>query len=430
MVPRLAFTFVPNNPIPFFATILGLMGVTTRAGAKRAHNEAETNQSRGSERSGDRTNQRNWNRKLARRRRAKQGGSGSQESTSYDSEASSSDRSSEEPLLKKQRTRGYPRAIKTPKKKAAPDQPFRFLDLAAELRNRIYSFAISDSDYSTWENPAPVLMRRPVYNIIQIFNSNYAALVPNETRPYAGLLAVNKQIRSEYRPLSLGSTCIRLRPYQLKPFLSTFYPPPKPNTQNAQNAAPPSNQYTNAPKLLQISWDHDDKKTHMKPMNLIPYFNLLAHTPSTRTTTTAPTMEFVPHFLSEGARPSCTICGNRHVTAQNALNTNVEIATYSYCRHLNAFLAHANEAWLEDIRKNSVIEVQVHASGPETNDETDLKVVLKFSKEGVAECLDTFQGGLMEAADAYFERVGMKGTEWFEAIEWEISVTVASATVA
>ncbi|KAF2638772.1 hypothetical protein P280DRAFT_550869 [Massarina eburnea CBS 473.64] len=343
------------------------MTVTTRAGAKRAHEEA-TNQSHQDD-SGS--------------------SHGSQSSSDSPSSSSGSSGSQSERLLaipaKKRR-----RTLKDYWKATVPEgQPFRILDLPAELRNRVYNFAMDPSSYSGWKNAALIRSRNraPV--------RLYGTVKPSPTRPFTGLLAVNKRIRNEYGPLARRNACIRLLPYQINPFFSTYHRPPNYN-------------YANSPKLLQISWDHSYNDSHMLPMNL-----MRAHCPTT-------TIEFVPHHLANNEDPVCSACEDRHWSYNPPAAIADEIKSYDYLTHLNAFLAHDNKTWLQDIRDGKVESVEAAHCGEEGN--TALHVILRFTREGAKECFK--EEPILDAAEAYFNKVGIKDRDFYKSVDMYVTTKV------
>jgi hypothetical protein len=86
------------------------------------------------------------------------------------------------------------------------DMPFRFLDLAPELRNHIYNFATS-----TFKRPVK-LSHRP------------ARTNDPQAQSVLALTQVCKQVRAEFQPLYMTAALIDIDLSDMEAFLSTFSP--------------------------------------------------------------------------------------------------------------------------------------------------------------------------------------------------------------
>ncbi|KAH7120763.1 hypothetical protein B0J11DRAFT_490320 [Dendryphion nanum] len=125
----------------------------------------------------------------------------------------------------KQRTSKRKRSIVdanlAPHKYRKPNQPFRFLDLPGELRNRIYEYAAEDTS-RTWP-----LIRVQTPKAKRILRSKplSPSIVEEIPFPYLGFTQSCTQIRSEFRCLWMQGHRTFLN--TLGRYLSTFYPNPR-----------------------------------------------------------------------------------------------------------------------------------------------------------------------------------------------------------
>jgi len=65
---------------------------------------------------------------------------------------------------------------------------------------------------------------------------------PSSNRQFLALAQTCKQLRSEYRPLWLRNSVLRLWPDDVRPYTNVFYHGPE--------------EYASAPKSLFVAWDH------------------------------------------------------------------------------------------------------------------------------------------------------------------------------
>jgi hypothetical protein len=151
-------------------------------------------------------------------------------------------------------------------------EPFRFLDLSAELRNLIYDYAVEDCNAQEY---APLVHK--------------VASKPYDTRlwQYLALAQTCKQIRNEYRPLWMRDAAVRFSsiPQSIQ-YIATWMP----------NEA----DLKHAPKLLQIAWEHDmDKTTAMR--DITPLLRIRAFCSSFH-------CAVVPYNVVMGKSPDWDMC--------------------------------------------------------------------------------------------------------------------------
>ncbi|KAI4636340.1 hypothetical protein J4E83_001294 [Alternaria metachromatica] len=201
----------------------------------------------------------------------------------------------------------------------------QFLELPAEIRNRIYHFAeegVYDDDDDLIR---PLLLKRSKV-------ASDSTSVPHllSTLRYRALTQVCKQIRTEYRPMWLRQSrfCVELP--TLAHFISAYYPKVA--------------DYQNAPKLLLISWDHgqlgdeleegyggDEESMEDVLTNITLLARLRAHCPT-----------FTVNFAS-----------------RQVLEDDVPNVAYGYLDALDAFLANTNENWLKMLRSTTILQPRV-----------------------------------------------------------------------
>jgi hypothetical protein len=181
-------------------------------------------------------------------------------------------------------------------------------------------------------------------------------------RQFFPLTQVCKQIRTEYRPLWLRGSYIRLSVHDLPRWFNTFYP----HTIDLKHA----------PKNLQISWWHEEDDEEDLVLDITPLIQLRAHCPTFD-------VSFIPHKVAEHIFPKpelCEACEERMMMLIDCDTSEDEDAEYemelldlcecdgefqefhykdyeidctdeiAYTEDLKAFIMNDNEAWLEDNR--------------------------------------------------------------------------------
>ncbi|KAF2792517.1 hypothetical protein K505DRAFT_362831 [Melanomma pulvis-pyrius CBS 109.77] len=99
---------------------------------------------------------------------------------------------------------------------------FRFLDLHAELRNYIYEYAVEQKINNVRTGNGTRLKKAPAGTTANsLANANHTH---ESTRAFFGLTQVNRQIRSEYRPLYLKQNAVYIEVDSIPEYIETFYP--------------------------------------------------------------------------------------------------------------------------------------------------------------------------------------------------------------
>jgi hypothetical protein len=210
--------------------------------------------------------------------------------------------------------------------------------MSAELRNRIYDFA-KEAGFATFAPP-------PLFSTSKPATSGRPF---NVGRRFFALTQTSKQIRSEFRPLWLRGSSIRIKFDDIDRFIDTFY----------GTVA----EYDNAPKLLIISWDDhydEDSPDDLDDVlfDVAPLLRLRAFCPTS-------SINFVPHRLSEFDLPNarCGDCGhslycdcNSKCEHEDVMEKAHDILNdiYSYTEALDEILANNTEAWLGILRGTSL----------------------------------------------------------------------------
>ncbi|KAI4952811.1 hypothetical protein J4E91_003285 [Alternaria rosae] len=254
-----------------------------------------------------------------------------------------------------------------------------FLELPAEIRNRIYYYAKEKVfvDYEDWDDPTPPLL---------VKNTKTAAdstIVPHvlSTLRYRALTQICKQIRTEYRPIWLRQSCFCIELSTVAQFIVTYYPKVL--------------DYQNAPKLLVISWDHgqigaeseedcddDVESTEDVLTNIALLTRLRAHCPTL-------TVNFISRRVLEDDEPNimCFECGHS-IHCGCGIDCDHEDTwgealwrmkwSYQYLEALNAFLANTNENWLKLFRGTA--NLQTHVEFTFYINTQRLTIYIRFSK--------------------------------------------------
>ncbi|KAF2870432.1 hypothetical protein BDV95DRAFT_595933 [Massariosphaeria phaeospora] len=222
------------------------------------------------------------------------------------------------------------------------------LTLSGEVRNRIY-------DYVTTSNH---LWKDAYAPLIAPLSGKKSGETPKRPDNWMwtsfAFTQTCKQIRSEYRPIWLRSSDIRIQYHDVDRFLSTFY------------VSPPDMQ--NGPMRLQISWAGE-----MRNDNIIDILPLLRLAASGSSGSRASIM-FIPHVLAEGLQyRKCWPCGRldddpdyyefevevpcrkcayfRKHDDLNALNK------HEHLSFLNGVLESNNKTWRTAIREGNLAAV-------------------------------------------------------------------------
>lgn len=270
--------------------------------------------------------------------------------------------------------------------------------LWVELRNRIYDFA-TEASYEGWLDPPPFLMHHccDVKKQWPMTNTYFTA------RKFFGLTQVCKQIRAEYRPLWLRNSSVRIHLSHLNLFLQVFHEP----------------RWTieTSPKLLQISWDHnDDFARGQHPFDITKLLHLRAHCPSTK-------IEFVAHGLAEGEGPDleddCWVCMEdpdsdaddpdyecHHGEAMYEDWVDFMMREYWYLRGLNRFLSKKDPTWLAQIREHGILQVHLTLESLHGGE----GVVIGLSHKAASRIKG--KGSLITLAENYLKSVGLADEDW------------------
>lgn len=229
----------------------------------------------------------------------------------------------------------------------------------------------------------------------------------SSARNYFGLTQVCKQIRTEYRPLWMRNSSVRVKLEALRLWMWVFYAG--------------KHQHQNAPQLLQISWaNEDDSSSSERMLDLTPLIQLRAHRPTF-------TVEFVADALVEGlGRPLvsgelCSVSGEPLLTQEDRQAKYddwilMQEAEHSYLPALNEFLAHDNARWLSHIRDHKVCRVNC------TIDSWFSKptVFIRFPTDGMPKD-DENQG---EGIRGYLKKVGILDLPAYQELGVEVSFKV------
>ncbi|KAJ4358646.1 uncharacterized protein N0V89_003230 [Didymosphaeria variabile] len=219
-------------------------------------------------------------------------------------------------------------------------RPIGFLDLPAELRNRVYDYAVESEPFNT--DLVPLLTYRPMTQ-----NTWSTKHLARSTRKHFGLTQVCKRVRIEYLPLWKCNVWLKISYHDFYSFVDTFY------AQHEED--------TPAPKWLQIVSDHGGGLDDLpKPrVDLLRFLRFGIRFSATE-------IEFIPRGHAElykpergpdyrlGECPNCWEEGDgitRH--SGNA---------WAEHRHLHTaweFLRHNNADWLADIKSGFIAEARI-----------------------------------------------------------------------
>ncbi|KAF1846130.1 uncharacterized protein K460DRAFT_377418 [Cucurbitaria berberidis CBS 394.84] len=262
-----------------------------------------------------------------------------------------------------------------------------FLELPPELRNRIYHFAQEIHFHPHGEVP-PLLVKTTKATVLQ---------QPYSARKFFALTQACKQIRSEFRPLWLRKSALRIEMKNVRPFITTYYPK--------------TEEYKNAPSLLMVSWDHGDGEDDDVLSDVTLLCHLRAHSPTF-------TAEFVSRRLVDFDLPNvdCWDCGHsihcdcgidcEHEDARDEAICDL-IGDHFYLRIVNKVLANSSEAWLKGVREDTQKDMKVEF----TFDTVDQRatIYIRFLKGGAPALFD--KKDMYNTAIRYLEQMGMLDLE-------------------
>jgi hypothetical protein len=212
----------------------------------------------------------------------------------------------------------------------------RYANLNSELRNRIYHFA-AEAEFESDGRVPPVITRSRQ-------EPTAATAHSPSGRTFVGLAQSCKQIRSEYRVLWLRGSSIRIKLEDVQSYMTTFYPE--------------AEDYCNAPKLLLISWDHENNGCDEDVLfDITLLLHIRAFCPSN-------VIQFVCRRLVEYDLPDidCFECGHNitctcraecdHEDTIEEVMFDVHV-DYHYMMVLNELLANSNGTWLKSLRDDA-----------------------------------------------------------------------------
>ncbi|KAF1954969.1 hypothetical protein CC80DRAFT_505808 [Byssothecium circinans] len=278
-----------------------------------------------------------------------------------------------------------------------------FLSLPAELRNVIYKYAIEKENAL---HHAPLLLRRRTHNV----NHPVWPLSSHTNRMYFGLTQANRQVRKEFRPLWFRQARLRIHLHDLPYFIRTFFREEE--------------DYTNAPKLLEISWVTIVQE---QTCSVLPLLMMRIHCPTF-------VVKFVSHEIAQGAEfylDGCEICesyyfdGNinewppdpcPHLEDRKKRWLEQTKMEYEYLDHLNAFLSHSHPKWLEYLRNNEFHHIRL---------EFENYVITVHMRIG-QQVADELHGGrtLGRCSRIFLDLMGFIAADLWNYIYFEVSVRV------
>jgi hypothetical protein len=170
---------------------------------------------------------------------------------------------------------------------------------------------------------------RPIRSATPTFkNQSSATEKPrHSSRDFLALTQTSKQLRSEFRPLWLRASSVRLRFDDIDRFIKSFYST--------------VSDYGFAPKLLVISWyqlyNDEDADLDSAVFNISALLRLGAYSPTSK-------IEFVPHRLIEYELPNVERddYGHSHKILRDEI--------YYYLQPLNDILSNYTESWTKALR--------------------------------------------------------------------------------
>ncbi|CAO2649738.1 Nn.00g010300.m01.CDS01 [Neocucurbitaria sp. VM-36] len=276
-----------------------------------------------------------------------------------------------------------------------------------KIRNRIYHFAQETRFDSDGMGP-PLLIKSTSATQPSGTPNTYSA------RKFFALTQTCKQIRSEYRPLWLRASSIRIEMENITSFVNAYYPKVE--------------EYSNAPDLLLISWDHGHGEDDEVLFDITLLFHLRAHC---KTFTT----KFVSRRLVEGDLPNtdCLNCGHSiycgcgtdcdHEEAFDEAWGDLHFQYY-YLHALNEFLNNKNEAWLKAFREQVRKGIKIKFTYDLDTQQTTLYI--RFVK-GLAPALFK-RVDMYKTAVRYLRHMGILDLEMHEELDFVVGEATGKYT--
>ncbi|KAF9690608.1 hypothetical protein EKO04_011318 [Ascochyta lentis] len=291
------------------------------------------------------------------------------------------------------------------------------LEMPPEIRNRIYGFC-SEQTFGLWYTPCALRKSEKPVDVPQHLKS----------RTFFALTQTCNQIRSEYRPLWLRQSSVRIDFDDVHSFMETFYRPP-----GLSHVW-----YLDAPRLVTISWDHD-KALYTDGnafLDITSILKLRAFTPSSTIRFASRRLE--EHDLGHRACWNCeeciTCCGDdsdynfdleplyshpcSHEDTIDDAFEELENA-YAYLHPLNDFLENGNEAWLQAIRDKPLHLMAVHCTmGWNRKVPT---IYIRFDKNSVP--LPLRPKSMYKTAAAYLSQMGIMDLRLRKGLDFMVGVS-------
>jgi hypothetical protein len=229
--------------------------------------------------------------------------------------------------------------------------------ICVEIRNHIYGYAVESEFEGSWSDPAPLISPAREYPVQKQW-----PLDPRKpsARRFFGLTQVCKKLRTEYRPIWLLNSSVRLMQQDIRLYIHTFYCG--------------ASKWENLPKLLQISAKDPFNGESVVDLSLL--LRIHGHSSNTK-------IEFVPHILTEDDGPwietpcmdceaeaemlglndgSLPECDHEAQNFEDFVGFTLE-TQFPYLDALNDFLENDNPRWLSDIRSRKVARVKLDLDG-------------------------------------------------------------------
>ncbi|KAL1613177.1 hypothetical protein SLS60_001409 [Paraconiothyrium brasiliense] len=231
-----------------------------------------------------------------------------------------------------------------------------FLDLPAELRNRVYDYAVESEPLM--EDYPPLLAHRPMTQ--NTWPIKHQALA---TRKCFGLTQVCKQIRTEYLPLWKCNLWQGIAYCDFESFVDTFYA---------------NEEDTQAPKMLQIACDGRGLSFFQPCIDLLQFMRFRSRFPATkikfvdRATVEWNKSERGPDYRmgqcfrcqEEDNGITTTLCKHRK-EAINIIQRS-DFWIHDYIFEASNILSHMNAIWIADIKSGFIVEVIIEEADGES----------------------------------------------------------------